>query len=60
MLASAGAHQLWFHLYRMLFTGRDAAGSQLDGQTVQAVEHFVQTATLGEYRERLSMLWSFR
>ena len=67
----AGAYQTWFHLYRLIFGASEAAqdseGSSAEAQQAQqvqqvalAVEQFLQTSTVGEYRQRLDMIWSFR
>ena len=53
---AAGAHHSWFHLYRTLLL-RDAA--LLDQSAATAVQQYLQTATLGEFAERLTMVKTF-
>ena len=55
-LVAAGAHHSWFHLYRTLLL-RDAA--LLDQSAATAVQQYLQTATLGEFAERLTMVKTF-
>ena len=61
----AGAHRTWFHLYRLVLENPQTpqSGEQAQQQTEQvglAVEQFLQTSTVGEWEQRLDMLWSFR
>ena len=51
-----GAHRSWFHVYRLVM--RPAADLSLE-EVAQTLEHFVQTATLGEFRERLALIATF-
>ena len=68
MRVAAGAHSTWFHLYRLVLEQppdmQDTAeeGQQQDRlhRAALAVEQFLQTSTVGEYEQRLSMVWSFR
>ena len=64
-----GAHRTWFHLYRLVMEqlgegeAEEAKQEEAQQQTQQvalAVEQFLQTSTVGEYEQRLSMVWSFR
>lgn len=71
-LVAAGAHSTWFHLYRLVLeqpqgvpsTAQEGLGEKAEAERVQqvalAVEQFLQTSTVGEYEQRLSMVWSFR
>ena len=63
-----GAHRTWFHLYRLVMEqpgegeteGREEEAQQQTQQVALAVEQFLQTSTVGEYEQRLNMVWSFR
>lgn len=71
-LVAAGAHSTWFHLYRLVLEppqdvqstpqeGQEETGEKERVQRVAlAVEQFLQTSTVGEYEQRLNMVWSFR
>ena len=62
---AAGAHRTWFHLYRLVlehpqvFQRQQEAQQQIE-QVGLAIEQFLQTSTVGEWEQRLDMLWSFR
>ncbi|KAL0028971.1 hypothetical protein WJX77_009058 [Trebouxia sp. C0004] len=62
---AAGAHRTWFHLYRLVLEQPPEAHAEEEGrqqiqQVAIAVEQFLQTSTVGEYEQRLNMVWSFR
>lgn len=68
-LMAAGAHSTWFHLYRLVVkqpsdmqptTAEEGQEEQRVQRVALAVEQFLQTSTVGEYEQRLSMVWSFR
>ena len=68
-LVAAGAHSTWFHLYRLVLeqpsdmqptTAEEGQEEQRVQRVALAVEQFLQTSTVGEYEQRLSMVWSFR
>ncbi|GMH33343.1 hypothetical protein BSKO_01177 [Bryopsis sp. KO-2023] len=60
------AWKSWFHIYQLVLTHRKSGEAErggLDGEGAgfaTAMEQFVQTATLGEYTERLQLLSSFQ
>ena len=64
----AGAHSTWFHLYRLVLeqppdipaTAEKGQQQEQVQRVALAVEQFLQTSTVGEYEQRLSMVWSFR
>lgn len=65
VLLLTGAHRTWFHLYRLVLERPPEAHTEeeMQQQTQQvaaAVEQFLQTSTVGEYEQRLNMVWSFR
>ena len=68
MLLAAGAHSTWFHLYRLVLeqppdmhaTAEEGLQQERVQRVALAVEQFLQTSTVGEYEQRLSMVWSFR
>ena len=68
VLVAAGAHSTWFHLYRLVLqqppdmhaTAEQGQQQERVQQVALAVEQFLQTSTVGEYEQRLGMLWSFR
>jgi len=60
-----GAHRTWFHLYRLVLEQPPEADAEEEErqqiqQVAAAVEQFLQTSTVGEYEQRLNMVWSFR
>ncbi|KAL0049173.1 hypothetical protein WJX82_008148 [Trebouxia sp. C0006] len=62
---AAGAHCTWFHLYRLVLeqppeVHAEEEERQQIQQVAAAVEQFLQTSTVGEYEQRLNMVWSFR
>ena len=67
-LVAAGAHRTWFHLYRLVLeqppdmhiTAEAGQEEERVQRVALAVEQFLQTSTVGEYEQRLSMVWSFR
>lgn len=65
MLLLTGAHCTWFHLYRLVLeqppeVHAEEEERQQIQQVAAAVEQFLQTSTVGEYEQRLNMVWSFR
>ena len=65
VLLLTGAHRTWFHLYRLVLEQPPEAATEEEGrhqiqQVAVAVEQFLQTSTVGEYEQRLNMVWSFR
>ncbi len=65
MLLLTGADRTWFHLYRLVLEQPPEADAEEEGrqqiqQVAVAVEQFLQTSTVGEYEQRLNMVWSFR
>ncbi len=65
VLLLTGAHRTWFHLYRLVLEQPPEADAEEEGrqqiqQVAVAVEQFLQTSTVGEYEQRLNMVWSFR
>ncbi len=60
-----GAHRTWFHLYRLVLEQPPEADAEEEErqqiqQVAAAVEQFLQASTVGEYEQRLNMVWSFR
>jgi len=65
VLLLTGADRTWFHLYRLVLEQPPEADAEEEGrqqiqQVAVAVEQFLQTSTVGEYEQRLNMVWSFR
>lgn len=56
---AAGAHKFWFHLYRIIIL-RDLATESALQSAATVLEQFLQTASLGEFERRLTMLTTFR
>ncbi|KAL7162677.1 hypothetical protein ACSBR2_043041 [Camellia fascicularis] len=53
------AAKLWFPLYSVLQRRHSADIAEYNRSTIQSLEEFIQTSTVGEFRKRLQLLFAF-
>ncbi|CAL5443785.1 unnamed protein product [Camellia sinensis] len=53
------AAKLWFPLYSVLQRRHSADIAEYNRCTIQSLEEFIQTSTVGEFRKRLQLLFAF-
>ncbi|OVA06149.1 von Willebrand factor [Macleaya cordata] len=55
----SNAGKLWFPLYSVLHRGQPADSSGDSLSTIQSLEEFIQTSSIGEFKKRLQLLLAF-
>ncbi|KAJ7963223.1 Midasin [Quillaja saponaria] len=55
----SNAGKLWFPLYSVLQDKSPAAHVEYCQSTIESLEDFIQTSSIGEYRKRLQLLFAF-
>ncbi|KAK1434225.1 hypothetical protein QVD17_11144 [Tagetes erecta] len=53
------AGQLWFPLYSVLRQSHSADTDDYSQSTMQSLEEFIQTSSIGEFKKRLQLVFSF-
>ncbi|KAK3220425.1 hypothetical protein Dsin_014395 [Dipteronia sinensis] len=53
------AGKLWFPLFSVLRRTRSGGIGEYDQSTIQSLEEFIQTSSIGEFRKRLLLLFAF-
>ncbi|KAK1575506.1 hypothetical protein Q3G72_006073 [Acer saccharum] len=55
----SNAGKLWFPLFSVLRHTRSGDIGEYDQSTIQSLEEFIQTSSIGEFRKRLLLLFAF-